>query len=561
MKFTRLFLLLISTIILSCNGQNKEKKSIKDAIVSHSYDDIDVAIMYYKKLKLEDLDSYNFSDENELNNLGYQLLNDNRVEDAIKIFKLLVSEFPQSANAYDSLGEAYRKNGDIKLALENYRKSLELNPKNRNAESVILSIENENRDKDKFYKVYTRKEYVADLEELADNLTTVNPHPFKFMAKEDFWKVVDAKKRFISDSTTYGEFIWHCSEIVANINCFHSSLGYFNQEREMLPTELRFPLETRFIGNKLYVTKHLSNSHIKEGSEILTINGRKVVDLQAEIYKHISTQGHIETSKEYFYPGYGTAYIAYALGFPTKYEIRLEGIKHPIKLKQLGKYEPLKRVYATNLCKSRDLCLDFINDETAVLTIINSGAYYGNRFTIYKDFIDESFQEIRNRGIKNLIVDMRSNGGGPGNTGIYLLQHLAKQPFIYKSVSEGSNVAGQSFEPFENGFKGNTYFLIDGEGGSTTGHILALVKKLNMATIIGEELGGNHFCTGGQRVFKLSNTEVFYYIGRFTNISSANEFPDNRGIMPDHFVEKSIQDYLNDNDPVLKYTLELIQDK
>jgi len=367
------------------------------------------------------------------------------------------------------------------------------------------------------------------------------------------------KKQQITNETTYGEFIWHCSELVANINCVHSGLGYFNQESDMLPIELRFSLEAKLIDAKLYVSDPLIND-IKKGSEILTINGIKVEDLKNDVFKHISSQGHIETTKRIFLNSYITSYIPYALNFPKKYTIKIKGRKAPIKLKQLSSYHPKPRYFPTNLCESKDLCLDFLGDETALLTIINSGAYYGNRFSIFKDFIDNSFKEIQAKNTKNLIIDMRSNSGGPGNTGIYLLRYLVKEPFIYKKLAEGSKMAGQSFKPFESRFKDEVYFLIDGEGGSTTGNILSFVKQRKLATIIGEELGGNHFCTGGQRPFKLSNTGVFYWVGRYTNISSADGFPDNRGIMPDHFVTQSLHDYLNNTDSIMEYTLKLIHE-
>ena len=47
---------------------------------------------------------------------------------------------PKSGNAYDSLGEAYMTAGKNELALKNYRKSLELDPTNSNAEQMIERI-------------------------------------------------------------------------------------------------------------------------------------------------------------------------------------------------------------------------------------------------------------------------------------------------------------------------------------------------------------------------------------------------------------------------------------
>jgi len=77
-----------------------------------------------------------------LNNLGYALLAKDKVVEAIKIFSLLVSEFPESSNVFDSLGEAYFLNKEYKLALKNYKTSLKLNPNNTNANEMINKIGN-----------------------------------------------------------------------------------------------------------------------------------------------------------------------------------------------------------------------------------------------------------------------------------------------------------------------------------------------------------------------------------------------------------------------------------
>ena len=78
--------------------------------------------------------------EIDLNTAGYSLLNQNKIKDAIDIFKKNVELYPKSSNVYDSLGEAYMKNGDKKLAIVNYKKSLELDPENENAKEMINKL-------------------------------------------------------------------------------------------------------------------------------------------------------------------------------------------------------------------------------------------------------------------------------------------------------------------------------------------------------------------------------------------------------------------------------------
>lgn len=117
------------------------RKSIIDVTMSSlESGDVARAIAQFRELKRTKPDEYDFR-EPELNTLGYTLLSQGRVTDAIEIFKLNVEMFPQGANTYDSLAEAYMVHGEKELAVANYRKSLELNPKNTNAVDQLKRLE------------------------------------------------------------------------------------------------------------------------------------------------------------------------------------------------------------------------------------------------------------------------------------------------------------------------------------------------------------------------------------------------------------------------------------
>jgi len=66
--------------------------------------------------------------ESRINDLGYDLLNLSRLNDAIAVFTCNTQLFPNSANVFDSLGEAYMVNGNNELAIINYEKALTLKP-------------------------------------------------------------------------------------------------------------------------------------------------------------------------------------------------------------------------------------------------------------------------------------------------------------------------------------------------------------------------------------------------------------------------------------------------
>jgi len=97
---------------------------------------VEEAIQQYRNLKTTTPNDYNFA-EAQINMLGYQLMNRQRLDDALAIFKLNTEEYPTSFNVYDSYGEALLAKGDTTASIVNYRKSLELNPDNTNATNVL----------------------------------------------------------------------------------------------------------------------------------------------------------------------------------------------------------------------------------------------------------------------------------------------------------------------------------------------------------------------------------------------------------------------------------------
>lgn len=102
-----------------------------------SENNFETANAQFKKLKLKYPD-YNF--EANLNSLGYSFLNKKQTNLSVQIFNLNCTEYPNSANTFDSLGEVYESIGKLDLAKKNYQKSLDLNPKNENAAQMIAKI-------------------------------------------------------------------------------------------------------------------------------------------------------------------------------------------------------------------------------------------------------------------------------------------------------------------------------------------------------------------------------------------------------------------------------------
>lgn len=98
--------------------------------------DYDAALAGFLELKNQDSKTI-YIEEKDINNMGYDLLQKKNYENAITVFKINVALFPESDNTYDSLAEAYLTNGDSLRAYTQYKKTLELNPRNKRAKKFV----------------------------------------------------------------------------------------------------------------------------------------------------------------------------------------------------------------------------------------------------------------------------------------------------------------------------------------------------------------------------------------------------------------------------------------
>jgi len=117
---------------------NLQAGSIMRAIISAK--NVDAALDWFRDLKTSGSTEFGYG-EYTLNGFGYLFLSKKDVPPAIKIFKLNTELYAQSSNAYDSLADAYKNAGEKHLAIKNYQKSLELNPKNDNAVQMLKKLQ------------------------------------------------------------------------------------------------------------------------------------------------------------------------------------------------------------------------------------------------------------------------------------------------------------------------------------------------------------------------------------------------------------------------------------
>lgn len=123
-----------------------ELVELKDRALSDLLQDtIDTAGLEAAKAKFAEAKAAGFAglylSEAQLNGLGYRYLGkEGKLAEARTVLQWNVELFPESANVYDSLGEADVKAGDRAAALRHYARSLELDPKNQNAVKFLAEI-------------------------------------------------------------------------------------------------------------------------------------------------------------------------------------------------------------------------------------------------------------------------------------------------------------------------------------------------------------------------------------------------------------------------------------
>ncbi|MBX3064770.1 MAG: class A beta-lactamase-related serine hydrolase [Anaerolineae bacterium] len=117
-------------------GLPRNIRMLRSVLMERGFDQ---AIAAFNEAKQQDPEFH--LTEDQVNAWGYKLLQLEQPHDAIEVFKLNVSLYPESGNPYDSLAEGYEAIGEQALAIENYKRSLELNPENTNAVDRLKELE------------------------------------------------------------------------------------------------------------------------------------------------------------------------------------------------------------------------------------------------------------------------------------------------------------------------------------------------------------------------------------------------------------------------------------
>lgn len=403
--------------------------------------------------------------------------------------------------------------------------------------------------------------YRADIQELADRIKAEHPRPFRFITEADFDELVSARIGDMSPGSTDREFLWALNEILAAIECGHSKLPYFSQENALIEAEDRFPVDVRFVNDRLLIIDPLINKNVlKKGDEIVAINGQSVHALRNDIFRHIQAEGVATHRKNHDFNAHATSYLTYALSFPSAYAVTLVDNNTPVALQPLQDFEFQPLIHPNNPCQDT-LCYRVDDISNSGVMAIHSFEYYGDSGQIFADYVDTSLADIVDNDRSALIIDIRFHNGGSGRAGAYILRRLASRPFNYFGGMTDKRASDAMFElqmPVDSGLDVPVYLIVDGWTVSSAPHFAALFKEHKMGTIVGEPMGGNKSTNDGKQRFKSSVNGVEYTIARMRFDIDAPSQSLEKPVQPDIVLSYTSEDILNGEDSMMHFVQSLI---
>jgi hypothetical protein len=416
--------------------------------------------------------------------------------------------------------------------------------------------------------VFSVQELKEDFDELRDILENEHPTLYMFDKKAEKDRYFDSIYSEIKKPQTEIEFLRFLAPIIAEIKCGHNIIEGSEKLRRHFNTKAKIiPFLLYFEGGKSYIYKDYSgNTQLTPGAEILSINDRNTKEILNILLKSLSSDGYNKTYKlwkiykdfPYHYYSFvdssSTFNIDYRRpGDSTVYNIRLTGLlsrKIFTRFKTF-QYPQLKRIKSDR----NIIIIDSLN--TAVFRF---SSFINETGISHEEYISRIFTQLKEGNIKNLIIDLRGNDGGPPEPSIKMLAHLLDEPFTYFSRPVYMLFKyNKLFYPEPNLFNGNLFVLVNGGCFSTTGHFCSHLKNTNRAVFIGEETGGNFYCSDNSEETELSNTGIYVRYARTTFATDVDFDQPGRGIFPDYEVTPTLSDILTEKDVVMEKAIELIK--
>ncbi|MGN7786544.1 S41 family peptidase [Niabella sp. 22666] len=459
----------------------------------------------------------------------------------------------------------------------------------------------------------SKEAIIADYRLAMDILKKQHPNPYKFIdsltlsRKTDSLMKEAARQDNILALANYSP--------VYLIKDVHLNLRWSaDNGKEAIKATRFFPLPVLIERERMFVnTKETS---LPFGSEIIAVNHQPVASILNKMSPQIYADGYIKTATDRFFGEFQTAFSlnnydckTYVIDYKEASGKEVKQATLSSKNASEGTHSSRHAFFPVNILQRSFLIYSDFDDHTrsAVLTV---NSFNLNESYAYKEF-SNFFREVNKRGYKNVIIDIRSNGGGNPNISALLYSFISLKPFrnIFNyrtrtidiaypeyAITNGRKMSDEdiqdqknflyqrydkddktgfyigntrlregqleNFPPDKDAFKGNVYVLTGGGTVSAATYFASLVQKNNRGLIVGKETGSGENATtaawfltyelpGTKSVLTVPMSELYFF----------NAVADKgRGVMPDK--ELPIEQFINymkdGKDPEMTFVKEII---
>ncbi|CAH0997572.1 hypothetical protein EMA8858_03706 [Emticicia aquatica] len=473
-----------------------------------------------------------------------------------------------------------------------------------------------------FSQSYSSEQVKEDLVSLKNEIERYHPDPYKYISKEKLTHLHDSLLQKVSGRYSLREAYFMYLPFVQAVGCGHT---HMNPDRRLLSKSSSFterpkffPFSVRYINNQLLVSRNYSaDRKITRGTEILAIDGQPVKKVleHLENISYYNGDGINPNARKYYairefrklyylWKGESESFlITYQKQGQNKPKTsKIEGQSADFMEKMLEIRYPDVDEDTTGIVSYR--VID--SSQKVAMVDIRSFMYDMKKFGKgnFEGETRKIFRKLEENKIENLILDLRGNSGGIIDYSIFFLRYFVNQPFdAYKLGfrDEGLQRLKQDYKKYDSylakeatsrinreftirdkdgyleskyqqkqrphdefRYNKNVYVLMNGGTFSAAALLVSKLHNLGVGTFIGMTCGGAYDgCSAAQfSSIKLPNTEleISLPLGRILYNVDAQKYGQPI-LQPDFEVNPNLEDFLKNEDTVLKYTLNLIKNK
>lgn len=445
-------------------------------------------------------------------------------------------------------------------------------------------------------KKYSPEQLNKDYSVFRGALEESHPGIYWYTPKDEMDRYFEIGKEQLKDSLTEPEFRKVLSYVISKINCGHTVVRPSKAFAKYRDTNINkvFPLSLKIWNNEgnaddtAVVAANLirKDSVLTRGVVIKTIDHRPVSNLLDTLCKYISSDGYNLTHKYQSLSnrgGFGSAFAS-VFGLKENYFVEYLDKSGEEKSTVIPSYNPradsanrnaiarfAKEDKAERKKRIMQATRSFRIDTANRLGLMDLGSF--GRNLKLKSFYRTSFRSMKKQNVKNLVIDVRGNGGGTVTNSTLLTKYLVNKKFKiadtlfannrnsrYKKyiehyffnrlfmlfVTAKKNDGKYHFGYFErhyyrprkkNHFSGNVYVLTGGNSFSATTLFAQAVKPQSNVTVLGEETGGGAYGNTAWLIpdLTLPETRVRFRLPLFRLVIDKKIPKDGRGVQPEVF--------------------------